>query len=80
MILKNLQYHIEVISFEANLPLFLDQTTEIINYLKINFNRSYNIRKEGEHNFLFKKNLNSEEIIENLSYLNQPVEIFSFKI
>ena len=80
LILKNLKYNIEVISFEANLPLFLDQTTEIINYLKSNFNRSYNIRKEGEHNFLFKKNLNSEEIIENLSYLNQPVEIFSFKI
>tara|TARA_B100000029_G_scaffold21830_1_gene22014 strand:- start:772 stop:1515 length:744 start_codon:yes stop_codon:yes gene_type:complete len=79
LILKNLKYDIEVISFEANLPIFLNQTIEIINYLKNNFNRCFNIRKEGEFNFLFKSHLNSEEIIENLTYLKQPVEIFSFK-
>lgn len=79
LILKNLKYNIEVLSFEANLPLFLNQTTEIIDYLKNNFNRCYNIRKEGEFNFLFKNHLNSEEIIKNLTYLKQPVEIFSFK-
>lgn len=79
LILKNLKYDIKVISFEANLPLFLDQTIEIINYLKNNFNRCFNIRKEGEFNFLFKNHLNSEEILENLTYLKQPVEIFSFK-
>jgi FkbM family methyltransferase len=79
LILKNLKYDIDIISFEANLPLFLNQTTEIINYLKNNFNRCYNIRKEGEFNFLFKNHLNFEEIIENLIYLKQPVEIFSFK-
>jgi len=78
-ILKNLKYNIEVLSFEANLPLFLDQTIEIINYLKNNFNRCYNIRKEGEFNFLFKNHLNSEVIVEYLTYLKQPVEIFSFK-
>ena len=79
LILKNLKYNIEVLSFEANLPLFLKQTTEIIDYLKNNFNRCYNIRKEGEFNFLFKNHLDSEEIVENLTYLKQPVEIFSFK-
>jgi len=79
LILKNLKYNIEVLSFEANLPIFLDQTIEIINYLKNNFNRCYNIRKEGEFNFLFKNHLNSEEIVEYLTYLKQPVEIFSFK-
>ena len=79
LILKNLKYNIEVLSFEANLPLFLKQTTEIIDYLKNNFNRCYNIRKEGEFNFLFKNHLNSKEIVENLTYLKQPVEIFSFK-
>ena len=79
LILKNLKYNIEVLSFEANLPLFLNQTIEIINYLKSNFNRYYNIRKEGEHNFLFKNHLNSEEILENLRQLKVPVEIFSFK-
>ena len=79
LILKNLKYDIKIISFEANLPLFLDQTIEIINYLKNNFNNCYNIRKEGEFNFLFKNHLNSQEIIENLTYLKQPIEIFSFK-
>ena len=79
MILKNLKYNIEVLSFEANLPLFFNQTTEIINYLKSKFNRYYNIRKEGEHNFLFNNHLNSEEILENLRILKVPVEIFSFK-
>ena len=79
LILKNLKYNIEVISFEANLPIFFNQTTEIINYLKSNFNRCYNIRKEGEHNFLFENHLNSEEILENLRHLKVPVEIFSFK-
>ena len=79
LILKNLKYNIEVLSFEANLPLFLDQTIQIINYLKNNFNRCYNIRKEGEFNFLFKNHLNPEEIVEHLTYLKQPIEIFSFK-
>lgn len=79
LILKNLKYDIEIISFEANLPFFLNQTTEIINYLKNNFNRCYNIRKEGEFNFFFKNHINSEEILENLTSLQQPIEIFSFK-
>lgn len=79
LIIKNLKYNIDVLSFEANLPLFFNQTTEIINYLKSKFNRYYNIRKEGEHNFLFKNHLNSEEILENLRSLKVPVEIFSFK-
>jgi FkbM family methyltransferase len=55
LILKNLKYDIEIISFEANLPYFLEQTKEIINYLKNNFNSYFNIRKEEEFNFLFKK-------------------------
>ena len=79
LILKNLKYGIELISFEANLPYFLEQTKQIINYLISNYNYSFNIRKEGEFNFLFKKNLNSEEILENLTSLKQPIEIFSFK-
>ena len=79
LILKNLKYDIEILSFEANLPLFLNQTKEIINYLKDNFNRCYNIRKEGEHNFLYKNHLNSEEILENLNHIKKPIEIFSFK-
>ena len=79
LILKNLKYNIEVLSFEANLPFFLDQTIEIINYLKSNFNRCYNIRKEGEHNFLFKNNLKAEEILKNITHFKEPIEIFSFK-
>ena len=79
LILNNLKFDIEIISFEANLPIFLDQTIEIINYLKNNFDRSFNIRKEGEFKFLYKNHLNYEEIIKNLNRLNQPVEIFSFK-
>ena len=62
LILKNLDYQIDIISFEANLPKFYDATVRIIDNLMTKFNYLINLRQEGKFEFEFKNNFESDNI------------------
>lgn len=77
-ILTNLNYKIEIISFESNLPYYLEDSTKIIESLNAKFNYNFNFRKDGEFNFSLKKNVDSEEIIKLIQNKKFTIEIFCF--
>ena len=78
LILKNLDYKIDIISFEANLPKFLDNTLEIIDNLGNKFNYLFNIRKNEKFTFSFEKNV-SLKVMKNF-LISEPgtYEVFMF--
>jgi FkbM family methyltransferase len=78
LILKNLDYKIDIISFEANLPKFLDNTLEIIDNLGNKFNYLFNIRKNEKFTFSFEKNV-SLKVVKNF-LISEPgtYEVFMF--
>ena len=78
LILKNLEYKIKKISFEANLPNFLDETLDIIDIFKNRFNSSFNLRRNNEFDFCFYSNINSIKLKEFLITEKDTVEIFIF--
>ena len=78
LILKNLEYKIKKISFEANLPNFLNETLDIIDIFKNRFNSSFNLRRNNEFDFYFYSNINSIKLKEFLITEKDTVEIFIF--
>lgn len=84
VILKNLKYKINIISFESNLPQSYSNTCNIISYLYKKFNSKFNLRIQNiSHNknnfeFLFKKNINYRTCINLIKNKKVTFEIFSF--
>jgi FkbM family methyltransferase len=78
LILKNLDYKINIISFEANLPKFLDNTLEIIDNFNDKFNCSFNIRRNEKFVFSFKENIGPKMIKKILISEPDTYEIFMF--
>ncbi len=79
LILKNLDYQIDIISFEANLPKFYDATVRIIDNLVTKFNYLINLRQEGKFEFEFKNNFESNNIQRLLKQYQNTCEIFLFR-
>jgi FkbM family methyltransferase len=84
VILKNLKYKINIISFESNLPQSYNNTCDIINYLYKKFNSKFNLRiqnvshNKNNYEFLFKKNINYKTCINLIKNKKITYEIFSF--
>ena len=79
LILKNLDYQIDIISFEANLPKFYDATVRIIDNLVTKFNYLINLRQEGKFEFEFKNNFEGDNIQRLLRQYENTCEIFLFR-
>lgn len=77
LILKNLKYKIKIISIEANLPYFFNETSKIILFMEKKFKSKFNIRVHEKYQFVFNKTVNSKKCI---SYIKKKkvVEIFIF--
>ena len=78
LILKNLDYKVSIISFEVNLPSFLNDALNIIDYFKNKFDSSFNIRGNEECFFTFKENTTSDEVKKFLLHQKKTFEIFIF--
>lgn len=78
LILKNLDYKIDIISFEANLPKFLKNTLKIIDNFSDKFNCSFNIRKNEKFVFSFKENVGRKILKNFLVSEKNTCEIFMF--
>ena len=78
LILKNLDYKIDIISFEANLPKFLDNTFAIIDNLGNKFNYSFNVRKNEKFTFSFEKNVSPKVVKSFLISESGTYEVFMF--
>ena len=78
-ILKDLDYFVDIISFEANLPKFYNPTIRIIDHLTTKFNYIINFREEGKFIFEFKENFERKHIQKLLKEYNNTCEIFLFK-
>ena len=77
-ILKNLSFRIEIISFEANLPMFYKNTIDIVKIFEKKFSSKFNLRKNNEYSFYFKENINSQEIEDALSKSKEVFEVFIY--
>ena len=77
-ILKNLKYKVKIISFELNLPYFINDGKKIIKYFKKKYNSKFNIRIQDKFRFYFKKNVNEKECLKFISNKRITVEIFIF--
>ena len=78
LILKNLDYRIRIISFEANLPKFLGNTFNIMEYFDNKFNSLFNLRRNNKFDFIFKKNTKLDEIRNFLLLEKDTFEVFVF--
>ena len=78
LILKNLDYKIKKISFEANLPNFLNETLDIIDIFKNKFNSLFNLRRNNEFDFIYSSNIDSLELKNFLISKKDTFEIFIF--
>jgi FkbM family methyltransferase len=84
VILKNLKYRVNIISFESNLPQSYNDTCYIINYLNKKFNSKFNLRRQNISNtknnfeFFFKKNIDYKTCIKFIKNKKETFEIFSF--
>ena len=78
LILKSLDYKIKKISFEANLPNFLNETLDIIDIFKNKFNSSFNLRRNNEFEFCYSSNINSLKLKNFLLSEKDTYEIFIF--
>ena len=77
-VISGLTKPVKLISFESNLPQFLDESIEIINYLdKIsNGNYKYNFTSEGD--LLIDRFVNKEKIIDKIMKIDyHSIEIYS---
>ena len=77
-ILKNLKYKIKIISFEAYLPNFYENTLKIIETIEKKFFSKFNLRKNYEYEFYFKENVDAKQVIKTLSQSNEIFEVFVF--
>ena len=77
-ILKNLKYKINIISFEAYIPNFYQNTVRIIEGIEKKFNSSFNLRKDYEYDFFLKNNVKSDQIKKILSKTSGVFEVFIF--
>ena len=77
-ILKNLDYRIRIISFEANLPKFLGNTFNIMEYFDNKFNSLFNLRRNNQFDFIFKKNTKLDETRNFLLSEKDTFEVFAF--
>ena len=77
-ILKNLNHRINIISFEANLPNFFQNTLDIVEGMEKKFFSKFNLRKNNEYEFFWKENVNSKKIKEILFKSNEVFEVFIF--
>ena len=78
LILKNLNYKIKTISFEANLPSFLNETLDIIDIFKTKFNSSFNLRRNNEFDFYYSSNIDILKLKKILITEKDTFEIFMF--
>lgn len=78
LILKDLNYKIKIISFEANLPNFLNETLDIIDIFKTKYNSLFNLRRNNEFNFHYSSNVDSLELKKFLMTEKDTFEIFIF--
>ena len=78
LILKNLDYRIRIISFEANLPKFLGNTLNIMGYFDNKFNSLFNLRRNNQFNFIFKTNTKLDEVKNFLLLEKDTFEVFVF--
>ena len=78
LILKDLNYKIKTISFEANLPNFLNETLDIIDIFKTKFNSSFNLRRNNEFNLHYYSNIDSLKLKKFLMTEKDTFEIFMF--
>jgi FkbM family methyltransferase len=79
-VFKGLNQKIRIISFEANLPLFLQETMEIVQKIKnLCENPSFNYRIGANNGFALPKHLDSDSILAELENLgNTSVDVFVF--
>ena len=77
-ILINLNHKIEIISFEANLPKFYENTINIIKIIEEKFKSSFNLRKDYEYDFFLNKNVSAQEIEKILLKNDGVFEVFIF--
>ena len=77
-ILKRLNYKVKIISFELNLPYFINDGKKIVRYFKKKYNSKFNIRIQDKFRFYFKKNVNEKECLKFISNKRITVEIFIF--
>tara|TARA_B100000886_G_scaffold62688_2_gene38896 strand:- start:6377 stop:7114 length:738 start_codon:yes stop_codon:yes gene_type:complete len=77
-ILKRLKYRVKIISFELNLPYFIKDGKEIIEFFKRKYNSKFNIRIQDKFQFYFKKNVSEKECLKFISKKNITVEVFVF--
>ena len=77
LILENLKYKIKLISIEANLPHFFEETSKIILLMEKKFKSKFNIRVHEKYQFVFNKNISSKRCI-NFIKKKKVVEIFIF--
>lgn len=77
-ILKNLNHKINIISFEANLPNFFQNTLDIVKGMESKFSSKFNLRKNNEYEFFWKQNVDSHKIKETLFKSNEVFEVFIF--
>ena len=78
LILKNLDYRIHIISFEANLPKFLSNTLNVMEYFHNKFNSLFNLRRNNQFNFIFKTNTKLDEVKNFLLLEKDTFEVFVF--
>lgn len=78
LILKNLDYKVDIISFEANLPKFMEATLKIIDLFRDKFDSSFNVRRNEVFVFSFKENISSEILKDFLISEKNVCEIFIF--
>ena len=75
-ILKNLDFKIKIISFEANLPKFYQNTIDIVKIFEKKFSSKFNLRKNNEYNFYFEENIDSQKIDDTLFKSKEVFEVF----
>ena len=74
--LKNLDFKIKIISFEANLPKFYQNTIDIVKIFEKKFSSKFNLRKNNEYNFYFEENIDSQKIDDTLFKSKEVFEVF----
>ncbi len=78
LILKDLSHKIKIISFEANIPTFYQETIDIIKIFNKKFKCTFNLRKDNEYDFFFQENQNAIKLEETLTNKPSVYEVFIF--